>query len=212
MLHSRQTHYDIVVPCFFPFSLMMQKIFEKLCVLSKWRLKDWKKRKGKKRKEIYTHSSNNIAHSRSMPKYSTCCRACKQIMFWEHQGSFTAKALKFLFYLSFCRMNSMRPFVYTRVQVSFKITLTFIFYTVFFLGIYRFYLALLYWPHNDHSSEPHSVCVCVLMIFSQRLHSCFIRRFDIYTSLLFATNRDTHTQKKLQNTHSVLMQAGKHSE
>lgn len=120
MLHSRQTHYDIVVPCFFPFSLMMQKIFEKLCVLSKWRLKDWKKRKGKKRKEIYTHSSNNIAHSRSMPKYSTCCRACKQIMFWEHQGSFTAKALKFLFYLSFCRMNSMRPFVYTRVQVSLK--------------------------------------------------------------------------------------------
>lgn len=111
---------------------------------------------------------------------STCCGACKQIMFWEHQGSFTAKALKFLCFLAhahthtFGRMNNVRPFVYSRVQVCvcvrasllksrshlFSLRCFFLGHSQILSGLYGLWAnkwALLYWPHIDHSSVPHSL-------------------------------------------------------
>lgn len=58
MLHSRQTHYDIIVPrFFFSFASDDAKIFEKLCVLSKMRLIDWEEKS--EHQQIYTHSLNS---------------------------------------------------------------------------------------------------------------------------------------------------------
>lgn len=163
---------------------------------------------------------------------STCCGACKQIMFWEHQGSFTAKALKFLFVLSLRRAHTHSLFVewitcdhlftheFKSVCESFKITLAFIFSAtgVFWTltdlsGLYGLWAnkwALLYWPHNDHSSVPYSLFATMILILShKRLHSCFIRRFDIYTSPLDLPQ--IVTKEKQQTTNTRAVNTGTHS-
>lgn len=128
--------------------------------------------------------------------------------------------------LTFCRMNNVRPFVYSRVQEcvcvneSFKITLTFIFSAtgVFWTltdlsGLYGLWAnkwALLYWPHNDHSSVPYSLFATMIQILShKRLHSCFIRRFDIYTSPLDLPQ--IVTKEKQQTTNTRAVNTGTHS-